>query len=59
MAEFQGKNAVLFEPTSYPPEEGTEYSSTIVFDNAKEPGCKEAWTVAVDPSNDHLYIGLG
>jgi hypothetical protein len=57
VAEYQGKNAVAFEPESYPPTAGTKYTSTVVFEST-ELGCY-AWSTAVDPSNDHLYVGLG
>ena len=58
VAEYQGKNAVLFEPESYPPQAGEKYTAPQVIFEHQEPGCREAWSVAVDPSNDHLYVGL-
>jgi hypothetical protein len=57
VAEYQGKNVVLFEPGSYPPTAGEKYTTKAIFERP-ESGCAEAWSVAVDPSNDHLYVTL-
>jgi hypothetical protein len=58
VAEYQGKNVTLFEPGSYPPQAGEEYTATTIFENPGPPSCKSAWGVAVDPTNDHLYAAL-
>jgi hypothetical protein len=63
VAEYTEKRVVMFEPKTYPPTAGAEYGGrTIVYDPFAEgnPGsnpCLEARSIAVDPSNDHLYIG--
>jgi hypothetical protein len=51
----------LFKPKAYPPKSGTEYAPTRLYDPHEHgnPGaelCLAAWSVAVDPSSDHLYI---
>jgi hypothetical protein len=58
VAEFQGKNLVLFEPDSYPPEAAGKYTATTIFTPSPPPDCRSAWGVAVDPANDHLYAAL-
>lgn len=64
VAEYTGKNTVLFEPDSFPPDADTEYTEpgTIVHEpdhsNGSNEICTGSWSVAVDPSNDHLYIGM-
>ncbi len=47
-----------YEPSSYPPSESTSYAldATLVFE-AESSGCGLANSVAVDPSDDHLYVG--
>jgi hypothetical protein len=63
VAEFKGKSAVRFEPEQFPPEPGTEYSKSVVHELDLSDGCggscSSAWSVAVDPSNDHVYVALG
>ena len=56
VAEFaiESKNAVLFEPKSYPPKRGGIHLDDRL---RNESSGLHAWTVAVDPSNDHLYAG--
>jgi hypothetical protein len=62
VAEYAGKAAVRFEPSAYPPPKGSEYGPRAVV-HEQNPGdlcggsCTSAWSVAVDPSNDHLYVG--
>jgi hypothetical protein len=59
VTDYLSKDVMLFEPGSYPPGAGEEYTATIVFDKAAaEPSCKSAWGVAVNPANDHLYAAL-
>jgi DNA-binding beta-propeller fold protein YncE len=61
VVEYKGKHVVRFEPEAYPPEPGTKYSQSIVYEFNPLDGCggscTTAWSVAVDPSDDHLYIG--
>jgi len=54
----------LFEPKTYPPIPGSEYGPRIeaVSEDSVKQGseCGVATrTMALDPSNDHLYVGLG
>ncbi len=47
----------VFEPDSYPPTAATEYGPrTRIYEPPVGEDCLEANNVAVDPSNDHLYI---
>jgi hypothetical protein len=52
----QAARVLLFTPASYPPRAGTQYSTepdaAVVYENSRQS--PEA--IAVDPSNDHLYI---
>jgi hypothetical protein len=57
--EYQGKRAVLYEPSSYPPTSATEYGPRkVIFDPEETSGnlCLNVQSLAVDPSNDHLYL---
>ncbi len=63
-AENKGSDAVRFEPDSYPPGAGSEYSPRFVVhepDPLDGAGGSNTATqsVAVDPSDDHLYLALG
>lgn len=61
VVEHKGETVVLYEPNSYPPMSATKYSApTTVYAPSPEPcPCTPpAWSVAVDPSNDHLYVAL-
>ncbi|HWM54168.1 MAG TPA: hypothetical protein VNO20_02095 [Solirubrobacterales bacterium] len=50
-----GKQVVLFSPDSYPPTLGSTYSTPLsIVDNTAEGS-----GLAIDPSNDHLYVALG
>lgn len=55
----QSGNVVLFEPDSYPPTSTTKYGvgPKIVFENT-HAAVLGAKTVAVDPSDDHLYVAV-
>jgi hypothetical protein len=48
--------AELFTAKSFPPSKGVEYEAPVVVREAGE--CRVA-SVAVDPSDDHLFVGLG
>jgi hypothetical protein len=56
--EGNTRNVVLFKPESYPPKAGEGYSAKVIFEPS-EFDCRTPWSVAVDPSNDHLYVSLG
>jgi len=54
-----GKRVVLYSPASYPPQVGTGYGAPVVVHRNPPTGtCNEAESVAVDPSNDHLFVRL-
>jgi hypothetical protein len=59
VAEYQSKDAVLFKAKSFPPAKGSTYGARTVIreDTIKGGGChfNSTWSLAVDPSNDHLY----
>lgn len=64
VAEYVGKNAVRFEPQSFPPAKGSHYEPAVIVHepdrtNGSSEICTGSWSVAVDPSNDHLLIGMG
>jgi hypothetical protein len=47
-----------YEPDEYPPGPGVEYSLAAEFEfEGADGSCAEIKAVAIDPSNDHLYIG--
>lgn len=51
-----GRRIVLFKPGAFPPAKGTTYSAPVVVHKMPPTGtCKEAESVAVDPSNNRLY----
>jgi len=58
VAEYWTKDVVALKPDVYPPVPGVEYSPPVtIFDASGATGCDaSARTVAVDPSNDHLYV---
>ncbi len=58
VTEHWTKDVVALKPDAYPPAPAAGYSSPItVFDASMASGCgASARTVAVDPSNDHLFI---
>jgi hypothetical protein len=59
VAEYTEKNVVRFTPKTYPPTKGTGYEPPVIAHEVVETNaCLQGWSVAVDPSNDHLYIGL-
>jgi hypothetical protein len=45
---------VRYTPSSYPPIAGTEYGTPMIIPGASDQEGK----IAVDPSNDHLYVAL-
>jgi hypothetical protein len=52
-----GKAAVVFPPSSYPPTKGTTFPTRVVVHRLPATGtCGEALSVAVDPSDDHLFV---
>ena len=51
--EFQGKSTVVFKADSYPPTTATKYGPRTVI---RDEG---SWAVAVDPSNDRVYVAWG
>ena len=60
--DFFGSSYVeRYEPDAYPPSAGTTYSIGAVFELIRENGSdaceKRPTALAVDPSNDHLYLG--
>jgi hypothetical protein len=51
----------LYRPSAYPPDRTTSYEETVAYDPADHgnPGgdpCLLVRSVAVDPTNDHLYL---
>jgi hypothetical protein len=64
VAEYVGKNTVRFEPKSFPPVKGSDYEPGVIVHepdhtNGSSEICTGSWSVAVDPSNDHLFVGMG
>jgi hypothetical protein len=63
VTEYAGKAAVRFKAKGYPPSKGATYEAREVV-HAVEPAksnggiCTNAWGVAVDPSNDHVYVSV-
>jgi hypothetical protein len=62
--EFEGRATVRFAPAVFPPAKGTKYTLQNVVHaldttNGSTEACTQTWSVAVDPSNDHVYVGLG
>ncbi len=66
LQEVEGNRVAFldrYEPDSYPPTAATKYTLGARFEFIElEPGgfadpCAKPRSVAVDPSNDHLYIG--
>jgi hypothetical protein len=53
-----GGNVALYEPDSFPPTDATTYSLSKVFEFGEECLSLASISVgiAVDPSNDHLYV---
>ena len=62
--EFQTNDVLRYVPSEFPPKSGTEYAApAIVHENvSKQCGGGQlgsfAQSIAVDPSNDHLYVSL-
>jgi hypothetical protein len=55
-SETEGHKTVSYTPPEFPPTKGMDYGArNVVFPGDSPRG---AWGVAVDPSNDHLYIAL-
>lgn len=57
---FGPRHVDRYEPSSYPLAAGVEYSKTSAFEYTPKTGsdlCAIPNSVAVDRSNDHLYIG--
>ena len=50
------QDVVRFDPEGYPPTPGMNYGSPIIVRESSVPGCSSAGSVAVDPSNDHLFL---
>lgn len=62
--EFESRDTVHFAPASFPPVKGTKYTlagavHTPDKTNGSTEACTLTWSVAVDPSNDHVYVGMG
>lgn len=60
--DFLGsQNVVRYAPSEFPPKAGTTYSVAATLEFKFESGSdackKEPQSLAVDPSNDHLYVG--
>jgi hypothetical protein len=59
---FQRQYIVRYEPSEYPPQPGVEYTQAARLPFLlREPGepakvCASPESIAVDPSNDHLYV---
>ncbi len=53
---------MLFTPASFPPQAGTAYSAeaaaVVAYQGPVNSLCHQANAIAVDPSNDHLYVSL-
>jgi hypothetical protein len=50
-------STVLFKAKSFPPGKGATYEGPVIVRDAKsEP---QTWSLAVDPSDDHLYLVSG
>jgi hypothetical protein len=62
--EYKGKRVASYSPDSFPPTATVKYGPrTVIYDPNEHgnPGaelCLNAQAVAVDPSNDHLYISF-
>jgi DNA-binding beta-propeller fold protein YncE len=59
---FGPRDVQRYAPTSYPPTSASGYTLAKSFEFTDENGsdfCSRPNSVAVDPSNDHLYIGHG
>jgi hypothetical protein len=56
--EYLTKDVVLFEPDSYPPSAGSGYGARTIVVEPGSGACSEPQSIAVDPSNDHLYFSL-
>jgi hypothetical protein len=64
VTESNTKDAVRFQPDSYPPSSSTSYTPRFIV---HEPDPTDggggvntsAHSLAIDPSNDHLYVGIG
>jgi hypothetical protein len=62
VGEYRGKRASVYKPSSFPPTATTDYVRSVIYDPSAHgnPGselCLNVRSVAVDPSNDHLYVG--
>jgi hypothetical protein len=62
VGEYRGKRASLYKPSSFPPVASTTYTRSVIYDPADHGNpagelCLNVRSVAVDPSDDHLYIG--
>ena len=60
-SEYAGKNLVRFDPKAYPPKKGDKYSVAQIISEPIEGfgTCTSAWSVVVDPSDDHVYAAMG
>jgi hypothetical protein len=54
VAELNPRAVSMYEATSYPPASGADYGSRSVV--TEQVGCGGPQDVAIDPSNDHLYV---
>ena len=56
------RRALLFAPSEYPPQPGVSYptegEAAIAYQGPPEAFCGQVIALAVDPSNDHLYVSL-
>ncbi len=62
--EFATRNTVRFAPAVFPPVKGTTYAPggivhAVDKTNGSTETCTQTWSVAVDPADDHVYVGMG
>jgi hypothetical protein len=59
---YERQEVYLFEPAAYPPQLGEAYEASLIYDpfehgNPASKPCLSAESVAIDPTNGHLYVG--
>lgn len=62
--EFGSRDTVRFTPETFAPQKGTKYTLEDVVHtpdktNGSTEACTQTWSVAVDPADDHVYVGMG